>query len=729
MKRIVLVEELIIDLYVNQGLSTTKIADQVGCTYPTIVKVLKKRNVYSPQKPLGLDKDQIHDLFVDHGVPIKKIAEQFGCSTRRIGAILHEKGIDLTGKPKKIELDDDEVTNLYTVQCLSVEKIAEHYGCSAPVISRRLKKLGIDTTWKKDVSSEEVVSLHSKGLSTAKIANHFNCSTDAIRCRLHQEGVDISQTKHDLDMNEVIDLYVNQGLSLKKIADRYGCNSATIRNKLLAQGVDTSQKVLCLDVDEIKRLYQDEGLTVREISNLFNVCDESIKKRLLQVGIDPSIVRPVVDGQEVLGLYASQRLTVKEIAHKIGVGQSQITKIIKANNIELVNHLVTLDSGIVKSLYVDQGLSIMEIQSKLGCSRDPVRRALQQAGVDTSRKMDLDLDLLRELYEEKHWTMKMIGDEFNVNEETIRNRLHEMQVNTNISQMTFIEHFVKSILDEYRIDYVTNDRKVLMGEGNGYVNKSGTKVDTGLELDFYIPTLKVAIEIHGLYWHSVHGGGKSVDYHMQKYKACERKGINLLQLWQDQIIEVPEIVRSVILRWIGESASKIHASDCDLVEVPFEIGSVFLKENHLYGECTESTQFIALDYDGTIVAMLGVETTSDARIITHYCVKNDTIVIHGIQMLVGAVPKDLPLLTMSYNDIDKKSLYLSNNFKVLSDRQHMKVTDYTRTYDRLQFRKSKMAEIFGPDGFDHNRFDLENLVANGFDQIYTAGTKTWIYQK
>lgn len=51
------------------------------------------------------------------------------------------------------------------------------------------------------------------------------------------------------------------------------------------------------------------------------------------------------------------------------------------------------------------------------------------------------------------------------------------------------------------------------------------------EIDIYIPELKLAIEFNGVYWHST----KHIlekNYHLNKTKACEEKGIWLIHIWE-----------------------------------------------------------------------------------------------------------------------------------------------------------------------------------------------------
>jgi len=52
------------------------------------------------------------------------------------------------------------------------------------------------------------------------------------------------------------------------------------------------------------------------------------------------------------------------------------------------------------------------------------------------------------------------------------------------------------------------------------------------EVDIYIPSQQVGVEYNGLYWHS-EATGKDSQYHYDKYQLALSKGIELIQIWED----------------------------------------------------------------------------------------------------------------------------------------------------------------------------------------------------
>lgn len=87
-----------------------------------------------------------------------------------------------------------------------------------------------------------------------------------------------------------------------------------------------------------------------------------------------------------------------------------------------------------------------------------------------------------------------------------------------------------------------NELKVSKGENelsdfinyiyHGEIIKNSRDIIEPLELDVYLPDIKIAFEYNGLYWHS--SNKINPDYHYNKTKMCADKGIRLIQIWEDE---------------------------------------------------------------------------------------------------------------------------------------------------------------------------------------------------
>ncbi len=81
------------------------------------------------------------------------------------------------------------------------------------------------------------------------------------------------------------------------------------------------------------------------------------------------------------------------------------------------------------------------------------------------------------------------------------------------------QRLLQEILKGYiQNDVIYNDRKVL----------------GGLELDIYYPELSIGIEYQGNYWHSL---PEAIKRDKRKRKLCEEKGINLIEVWDNDFLK------------------------------------------------------------------------------------------------------------------------------------------------------------------------------------------------
>lgn len=124
----------------------------------------------------------------------------------------------------------------------------------------------------------------------------------------------------------------------------------------------------------------------------------------------------------------------------------------------------------------------------------------------------------------------------------------------------------------------------------------------GKEIDVYIPSLKVAIEFNGLYWHS-EATGKDIDYHYEKWRKCKDKGVDLMIVWEDEWASKKDVVKRVINAKISSSTNRL---DEDLIALPIddETASRFMDQNHIYGhDENASLHFGLMNKDGTLMSV------------------------------------------------------------------------------------------------------------------------------
>ena len=119
-----------------------------------------------------------------------------------------------------------------------------------------------------------------------------------------------------------------------------------------------------------------------------------------------------------------------------------------------------------------------------------------------------------------------------------------------------ISRYEIELTDKLRnFDIISNDRKILNGK----------------ELDVYIPSNNLAIEINGLYWHS--DVFKDKDYHINKTKLCQSKGVKLIHIFEDEWLNHKDIVISIINNRLGVTTNKMYARKCE-VKIAYKVVSL-----------------------------------------------------------------------------------------------------------------------------------------------------------
>lgn len=125
---------------------------------------------------------------------------------------------------------------------------------------------------------------------------------------------------------------------------------------------------------------------------------------------------------------------------------------------------------------------------------------------------------------------------------------------------TSLYEYIKS---NYDGEIIRNDRRIL----------------NGLEIDIYLPELKLGIEYNGLYWHSREGVNHYTTQHQEKTRLAEEAGVQLIHIYE---WEWPSEDMKKYLRFLlHKDTQKIYARQCEIKEVDFPTAQAFCEEHHL----------------------------------------------------------------------------------------------------------------------------------------------------
>jgi hypothetical protein len=288
----------------------------------------------------------------------------------------------------------------------------------------------------------------------------------------------------------------------------------------------------------------------------------------------------------------------------------------------------------------------------------------------------------------------------------------------------------KSVFEEEIYNFIIN----LIGSDQ--VLRNGRSVLNGLELDIYIPELKVAIECNGLYWHSEFNGGKKKSYHIQKTVMCEKQNIRLIHIFEDEWLNKQEIVKSKILHILNKSKSQIiFARNCTIKEIETKEKDIFLEKTHIQGKDVSKIK-IGLFYKDSLISVMTFgakrifmnQTNLDSTEYELIRYSSSNRVIGGAgKLLKYFIKKYQPSKIISYADrrwtYYKNNLYERIGFTKVSDGMpnywYFGKDGNYRRFHRFGFRKDTLS--YRLQSFDPMLSEWENMKNNGWDRIWDCG--------
>lgn len=194
---------------------------------------------------------------------------------------------------------------------------------------------------------------------------------------------------------------------------------------------------------------------------------------------------------------------------------------------------------------------------------------------------------------------------------------------------------------------------------NGIIEINNRKLLYPQELDIYIPEKKLAIEFNGIYWHS--SIYREKNYHQEKSKLCQEKGIRLIHIYEDEWNNEHkrEIIKDIIKHALNIPIyeNKIYARKCIIKEIENKEYNDFCNKYHIQG--TEGAQVkLGLFYNNELVQ---IASFSKSRYDKQYewewirgCPASNNNVIGGTSKLFKYfIRKYNPKSVLCYADFNK----------------------------------------------------------------------------
>lgn len=307
---------------------------------------------------------------------------------------------------------------------------------------------------------------------------------------------------------------------------------------------------------------------------------------------------------------------------------------------------------------------------------------------------------------------------------------------------------VYSLLKELGINFIENSRTVL----------------DGFEIDFYIPDLKLGIEVNPTSTHSsnkfkmdamLFNRGLYKNYHYDKYKLAAKNGILLIQLFEwDLINDKWDSVTKFRLRdrLIGFS-KKIYARNTRISVVKYSsdkrIAREFLNKYHSSGADRAKIYYIMKDkLTDDIVGVASFVYNKLGAELKRLCFKPGVLVVGGVSKIINQFLADnvgINLYTYSDNNFGNGNGYKKAGAKFIretgaglvfvnrlnaGDKYSQNIRSYCGAKQGVLVNDGFNDEINMSNIEKYIECELSHRVdsGKGYNVIYTAGSKLWCFE-
>jgi len=312
---------------------------------------------------------------------------------------------------------------------------------------------------------------------------------------------------------------------------------------------------------------------------------------------------------------------------------------------------------------------------------------------------------LKELYD-LHGGIKL-SKQLGVWDCVVYDRLRKFDIPLNDSKVSAAERQVASFIESLGFDIITNSRDILNGK----------------ELDIYIPDKDIAVEFNGIYWHS----SACIDkrYHLNKTEECERLGIQLIHIFEDEWDDRQEQIKNMLKSLLDkDDRPVVYARKCDAYEETNSNLKEFYNEHHLQGYFHATYNFVLKCEGNVVAAMSFLKRSDDEYELSRYA--TSCRVVGGFGKLLKKAKTHLKQAGVSRLVSFANKRYSTGNLYFKTGWVHEKdlPPDYTYLYGNKRQNKRRFRRKYLPNlllNFDPSLTEVENTGRNGIYQIFDCG--------
>jgi very-short-patch-repair endonuclease len=380
----------------------------------------------------------------------------------------------------------------------------------------------------------------------------------------------------------------------------------------------------------------------------------------------------------------------------------------------------------VKIIHKEYGIFEQRPQDHLrfGCSKcgyDHVRNTLSKTTEEFIKEAKevhgdkYDYSLVE--YTNNYTKVKIICPTHGVFEQSTSSHLNGCCCPSCSHSTSFSEDYIASFLKYNNITFEKNTRNIISPK----------------EIDLYLPDYKIGIEINGIYWHS-QLAGKDRNYHINKTKLCEKKGIRLIHFLDNEIKQRPNTVKSILNSITNMNKRRLYGRKCVIREINNATKISFLEKYHLQGNDTSSIR-LGLFHNNKLCMVMTFnrgnisgnnKSYNGYYELSRLCGNNNFYVVGGASKLLKYFERKYkPTTIKTYADKrwSKGDVYHKLGFTHLHDSKpnywYFHKSNSYKLYHRYNFRKSVLSDKL--NNYNPNKTEWENMMLNGWNRIWDCG--------
>lgn len=241
------------------------------------------------------------------------------------------------------------------------------------------------------------------------------------------------------------------------------------------------------------------------------------------------------------------------------------------------------------------------------------------------------------------------------------------------------------------------------------------------EFDIYIPSLHLAVEFNGTYWHSAEL--KPKNYHLEKTLACAERGVRLIHVFEWEWDQNEALIKSLLLKALGVHQKTIYARQCTVTPISQSDYRAFLSLHHLQGPVNSSIRLgLIYENEPVMVAGWGRSRFNSKEMELHrLCTKEGLNVAGGFSKLIAhcGLNQFISYVDRAHftGDGYRKCGFIETGFTSPGYRW---VNEDGISISRQMAQKSRLPKLLGEE-YDPEMTEVENMVANGWHQVFDCG--------